>query len=104
MGKDVKSYKPNMKKEITLTFFVPYEIEDDQERVRSSVYYEVDIASERWCGVDFYETIYLSDIEIPEKDYPHTKLLSLNPLPVTALNNEKYEELYKGKFEYFNPI
>jgi replicative superfamily II helicase len=46
----------------------------------------------------------LSDIEIPEKDYPNTKLLPLRPLPLSALNNSTYESLYSDKFEFFNPV
>lgn len=32
----------------------------------------------------------------------HTELLDLKPLPVTALGNKAYEELYR--FSHFNPI
>lgn len=31
-------------------------------------------------------------------------MLTLQPLPVSALKKEKYEELYAGKFSHFNPI
>lgn len=33
---------------------------------------------------------------------PHTELLDLRPLPVTALGNKLYENLYR--FSHFNPI
>jgi activating signal cointegrator complex subunit 3 len=33
---------------------------------------------------------------------PHTELLDLRPLPVTALGNKAYEQLYS--FSHFNPI
>ena len=39
---------------------------------------------------------------LPELHPPHTKLLDLHPLPVTALRHSGYEQLYK--FNYFNPI
>jgi activating signal cointegrator complex subunit 3 len=39
---------------------------------------------------------------LPELHPPHTKLLDLHPLPITALNNSNYEELYN--FSYFNPV
>jgi hypothetical protein len=32
----------------------------------------------------------------------YTNLLDLQPLPITALNEPLYEELYK--FKFFNPI
>jgi activating signal cointegrator complex subunit 3 len=89
---------------MTTTFFVPYEIDDDEEKARVSTYYEIDVLSDRWVGVDFYHPIYLEDIEVPEKDYPHTKLLPLKPLPLSALKNPLYEKLYSPKFDYFNPV
>ena len=39
---------------------------------------------------------------LPERHPPHTELLDLEPLPLGALNNAKYEMLYK--FTHFNPI
>lgn len=89
---------------LSTTFFVPYEINENEDKARASTYYEIDILSDRWVGVDFYEAIYLEDIEIPEKDYPHTKLLPLKPLPLAALNNPAYERLYSSKFQFFNPV
>jgi len=91
-------------KGVTSTFFVPYEIDDNDEKARASTYYEVDVLSDRWVGVDFYHPIYLEDVEIPEKDYPHTKLLPLKPLPLSALKNPLYEKLYSSKFQFFNPV
>ena len=41
---------------------------------------------------------------LPEKFPPPTELLDLQPLPVTALRNPVYEDLYSGKFPFFNPI
>jgi len=91
-------------KEIIVTFFLPYEIEEGEEKVRASVYYEFYIENDRWIGALAYKELYLDDIEIPEKDYPHTKLLQLNPLPISVLKNENYESLYWDKFEFFNPV
>ena len=39
---------------------------------------------------------------LPELHPPHTKLLDLHPLPVSALKNSSFEQLYP--FQYFNPI
>lgn len=44
----------------------------------------------------------MDNIELPEDETVYTKLLDLNPLPKTALQNPLYESLYK--FDYFNPI
>lgn len=35
---------------------------------------------------------------------PHTELLDLDPLPLSALNNRDYEAMYTGRFTHFNPI
>ena len=39
---------------------------------------------------------------LPHEYPPHTRLLDLQPLPVSALHNESFERLYK--FSHFNPI
>ena len=38
-----------------------------------------------------------------DQEIRHTDLMDLTPLPVTALQNEKFEQLY-SKFKTFNPI
>ncbi len=58
--------------------------------------------SDRWIGSETYCTISFQHLILPEKHPPHTNLLDLQPLPVTALNNPEIEMLYK--FAYFNPI
>ena len=40
---------------------------------------------------------------MPAKFSPPTDLLDLQPLPVSALCNERFEQLY-ADFRYFNPI
>ena len=74
-----------------MTFFLPYEIEEGEDKVRANVYYEFYVISDSWLGAEAYKELYLTDIDIPEKDYPHTKLLQLTPLPVSILKNEQYE-------------
>ncbi|GJZ02296.1 DExH-box ATP-dependent RNA helicase DExH14 [Tanacetum coccineum] len=49
----------------------------------------------------FY-TISFKNLALPESHTTHTELLDLKPLPVTALGNKAYEELYR--FSHFNPI
>lgn len=39
---------------------------------------------------------------LPEVHPPHTELLDLDPLPVSALGNTDYEAMYR--FSHFNPI
>uniref|UniRef100_A0A7S1KV15 RNA helicase n=1 Tax=Percolomonas cosmopolitus TaxID=63605 RepID=A0A7S1KV15_9EUKA len=57
---------------------------------------------ERWLGVESEGSIFLKDLILPAAFPPNTPLLNLNPLPITALNNECYQQLYP--FKYFNPI
>lgn len=41
---------------------------------------------------------------MPAEDYPHTKLLPLRPIGITALNEPKFQSLYESKFSFFNPV
>ncbi|CAH8606538.1 unnamed protein product [Schistosoma haematobium] len=64
--------------------------------------YFVRILSDCWLGTDSTCPISLKRLILPSSDPPHTDLLKLQPLPVTALKNANYELLYN--FPYFNPI
>jgi activating signal cointegrator complex subunit 3 len=64
--------------------------------------YIVRVMSDRWLGVEFSHSISFKHLILPEQHPPHTELLDLDPLPVTALNNSAYESLYS--FSHFNPI
>ena len=46
--------------------------------------------------------ISFQNLILPERHMPHTELLDLDPLPLSALGNPEYESLYK--FTHFNPI
>ena len=41
---------------------------------------------------------------LPERVPPHTELLDLQPLQVSALRNAQYEAIYRARFAHFNPI
>ncbi|CAH8557491.1 unnamed protein product [Schistosoma turkestanicum] len=64
--------------------------------------YFVRVLSDCWLGADSTCPVSLKRLILPSSDPPHTDLLRLQPLPVTALNNANYELLYK--FSHFNPI
>ncbi len=51
-----------------------------------------------------YTEINLEEIAVPDEDYPHTELLNLRPLHISALRNPKFEALYEEKFKFFNPV
>ena len=64
--------------------------------------YYVRAVSDRWLGAESVVAISFQHLILPELHPPHTKLLDLHPLPVSALKNPAYESLYN--FKYFNPV
>ncbi|KAL4717222.1 hypothetical protein ACJJTC_017109 [Scirpophaga incertulas] len=64
--------------------------------------YYIRATSERWLGSESVLPLTFQHLILPETHPPHTDLLELQPLPVTALNNVSYEMLYN--FSHFNPI
>ena len=64
--------------------------------------YYVRAISDRWLGAEAVAAISFQHLILPEVHPPHTKLLDLHPLPVSALKNTAHEQLFK--FEYFNPV
>ncbi|XP_041352458.1 activating signal cointegrator 1 complex subunit 3-like [Gigantopelta aegis] len=64
--------------------------------------YYVKAISDRWLGSEAVCPISFQHLILPERHPPHTELLDLHPLPITALNDPKLEVLYK--FSHFNPV
>lgn len=64
--------------------------------------YYIRAVSDRWLGAEAVCIIDFQHLILPERHPPHTELLDLQPLPITALGNREYESLYK--FTHFNPI
>ncbi|CAH8646705.1 unnamed protein product [Dicrocoelium dendriticum] len=64
--------------------------------------YVVRVLSDQWLGADSLCALSFSRLLLPSQASPHTDLLNLEPLPVTALGNSQYEMLYN--FTHFNPI
>ncbi|XP_049674277.1 activating signal cointegrator 1 complex subunit 3 isoform X2 [Accipiter gentilis] len=64
--------------------------------------YYIRAVSDRWLGAEAVCIINFQHLILPERHPPHTELLDLQPLPVTALGHREYEVLYK--FTHFNPI
>jgi hypothetical protein len=89
---------------LKLTFFIPYQIPEGYERIPAGTYYHLDIISDRWYDLQFNKIIELDGLAVPDEDYPNTKLLPLRPISIQALNDPKFESLYRAKFSYFNPI
>ncbi|ETW04921.1 hypothetical protein, variant [Aphanomyces invadans] len=66
--------------------------------------YTLRLLSDRWVGVDSCHPIQIPDAtdKAPDPVY-YTPLLRLHPLPVSALKQPAFEELYSS-FSFFNPI
>ncbi|XP_006824124.2 activating signal cointegrator 1 complex subunit 3-like [Saccoglossus kowalevskii] len=64
--------------------------------------YYVRAISDRWLGAESVCAISFQHLILPEKHPPHTELLDLQPLPVTALGDPQMESMYK--FTHFNPV
>ncbi len=62
----------------------------------------VRVISDRWLQAESVVAISFKHLILPEIHPPHTKLLDLHPLPLTALNNFAYEQLYP--YSHFNPV
>lgn len=66
--------------------------------------YFLRIVSDRWIGAETQLPVSFRHLILPEKNFPPTELLDLQPLPISALRNSEYETLYADKFPQFNPI
>lgn len=64
--------------------------------------YLVRAESDRWLGSQTTTAISFKHLILPERHLPHTDLLDLRPLPVSALQDVRFEKLYN--FTHFNPI
>ncbi|XP_072153378.1 activating signal cointegrator 1 complex subunit 3 isoform X4 [Bemisia tabaci] len=58
--------------------------------------------SDVWLGSETTISLTFKHLILPQIHPPHTDLLELQPLPTTALKNQKFQDLYK--FSHFNPI
>jgi activating signal cointegrator complex subunit 3 len=65
--------------------------------------YYVKMASDSWLGSESMAVVSFRNLLLPERHPPHTELLDLDPLPVSALKKQQYISLY-SRFTHFNPI
>ena len=67
--------------------------------------YFIRVVSDRWLGAEMLLPISFRHLILPEKYPPHTELLDLQPLPVSALKQPKFERIYENmSLKHFNPI
>lgn len=64
--------------------------------------YLVRVDSDYWLGSSQTIPLTFQHLILPERHPPHTELLDLQPLPVSALCNTTYELLFR--FSHLNPI
>ncbi|KAI8925867.1 Sec63 Brl domain-containing protein [Entophlyctis helioformis] len=61
--------------------------------------------SDRWIGAENIIPVSFKHLILPELNRaPHTDLLDLQPLPISALENPVLEEICRKRFQYFNPV
>lgn len=65
-------------------------------------HFQLRIMSDDWVVDDTIIPISMNSQVLPESIRPHTDLLDLDPLPISALKNEPYQSLYP--FQFFNPV
>jgi len=67
--------------------------------------YFIRVVSDRWINAQTLLPVSFRHLILPEKYPPHTELLDLQPLPLTALRNSDAEGLYAAAgLKVFNPI
>ncbi|KAF4522149.1 hypothetical protein B566_EDAN012611 [Ephemera danica] len=64
--------------------------------------YLVRIINDRWLGSEDCHALTFQHLILPDDYPPHTDLLPLQPLPITALQDTRFQSLYS--FSHFNPI
>lgn len=59
----------------------------------------------RWMHSEAVLPVSFRNLILPAKYPPHSELLDLQPLPVSALKNPRYEKVYSDKgIQFFNPV
>lgn len=64
----------------------------------------VKVLSDTWIGSESVHAVSFQHLIRPTNESIRTSLLRLQPLPVSALHNQKVEQIYLPKFRYFNPM
>ncbi|KAL8714924.1 MAG: hypothetical protein Q9220_001437 [cf. Caloplaca sp. 1 TL-2023] len=62
--------------------------------------YFITVLSDRWLQAETKLAVSFEKLVLPEKFPPHTPLLDLQPLPVSALKRQDFQDLYEGLAEF----
>lgn len=65
--------------------------------------YFIRAVSDRWLGSQATVALSFKHLLLPDQMPPHTDLLDIHPVPISALNDDRFEGLYRG-YSHFNPI
>lgn len=82
---------------ITIGFTVPL-----VEPLPSQIY--IRVVSDRWLGAETLLPVSFQHLMLPQMSPPHTDLLDLQPLPITALHDDVLEGVCAQRFSHFNPV
>ncbi|CAM9812570.1 unnamed protein product [Ectocarpus sp. 6 AP-2014] len=67
--------------------------------------YFIKVISDRWMHSEAVLPVSFRNLILPAKYPPHSELLDLQPLPVSALKNPAFEKVYSDKgIQFFNAI
>ncbi|KAF1953482.1 Sec63-domain-containing protein [Byssothecium circinans] len=89
--------RKNLYDDHELSFTIPL-----SDPLPSQIY--VRAVSDRWLGAETVHPISFQHLIRPDTESVYTDLLNLQPLPISALNDMRLEELYSQRFQYFNPM
>lgn len=64
--------------------------------------YYIRVVSDTWVGSETVLPVSFQHLMLPEQEMPYTDLMDLTPLPTSALQEPKFEQLYT--FGNFNPM
>jgi activating signal cointegrator complex subunit 3 len=85
----------------SISFLVPVDLDNMPPQ------YLVQVVSDRWVSLTFEAVFSIDRGFLPlagGRGKVHTDLLDLEPLPVSALQDERFEKMFAEKFAFFNPI
>ncbi|ORX62001.1 Sec63-domain-containing protein [Hesseltinella vesiculosa] len=82
---------------IQITFTVPL-----VEPLPNQIY--IRAVSDRWLGAETVLPVSFQHLILPQLYPPNTELLDLQPLPVTALQDDTLEAICAPRFSHFNPV
>jgi activating signal cointegrator complex subunit 3 len=65
--------------------------------------YFIRVVSDSWVAVEMLLPVPLHNLKMPKQMTPFTDLQDLTPLPISALQEPRFEQIY-SKIESFNPV